>query len=843
MNNGPGNSSSHQSLEDMPMPGNFPNTPDVDDLDDLHGRLNNISLDTSFNGNSRGTQLHESTYEGWTLYRGEPKVPGGERSWATATICKMPLPQAELIDLVQKQKRQSVTEAYHELTLIKRQHIDNLIEERKQECNDPKYDWICVYINSATRDIRSTFGPKKALTISIAIVLCKQLKPEVLRALRTAQIQKQKKARNTARQDGAEFGEFGDPFRQAHHQLGLGVNLTNPQQDPRPHSQSRTQPNFQNEPPQHLQDRPPVYHQQLPSNYPQGHPHPHHGDHQFNHPHAHSAGPPQGQRHVNQLPPAHHDPRMMTERPIPQGPPPDHGQMAPVDEFRAAPHHQEQRVQPEMIQITPGHHHHQGQGPQLEMMRIPPPPIGPHHPQPRPPPPQESHPVPQHEQLRQNAHPSERKEIIPGTQAFSQDPRNPYQHHNHTGNEQPHRNIQFMNQGHQQQVPQQQIPQQQMPQQILQQQIPQQQVPQQQIPQQQIPQQQVPQQQVPQQEIPQKHIPQQYYSHRPRHGNEELPPDTQVLIQGQQHPRQDHPRQEPPPQDARILNKPLHKPRKQKQLPPKVVNSEKIRRDQAIVEKWLQEESDASDYNSYLFDPENASSVTEASFSSGEYDKCDFSPDDEFQCLRSPKNHSREKSKSSDRNGYQKYRHSLGYRTHKRPSEKSYLAELPGQHGSRYRTESIEILPSNSMHNRSGKLTRPESVSYPSRHQTLNSHQRIPRPYSPGSPHARTSRSEIEWELEQEKERIYRRHLESQRSIEREVEARLLAESLNRSNPEQSDAQLGVYTPQRVLDTYEKYDRMKRLDGNRRQSYVEQSHLSSYTKNYPSSHHERLFRG
>ncbi|EEQ31139.1 secalin [Microsporum canis CBS 113480] len=388
MNNGPGNSSSRQSLEDMPMPGNFPDTPDVDDLDDLNGRLNNIGLDTSFNGNSRGTQLHESMYEGWTLYRGEPKVPGGERTWATATICKMPLPQAELIDLVQKQKRQSVTEAYHELTLVKRQHIDNLIEERKQECNDPNK--IHVHIHKVVHNPTSRMNP-----------------PNVSRT-------------------GLQF--ITNNFHQTTLKDILTLTI------------------------------------------------------------------------------------VIIKRPIPQGPPPDHGQMAPVDEFRAAPHHQEQRVQPEMIQITPGHHHHQGQGPQLEMMRIPPPPIGPHHPQSRPPPPQESHPVPQHEQLRQNAHPSEQKEIIPGTQIFSQDHRNPYQHHNHTGNEQPHRNIQFMNQGHQQQVPQQQVPQQQVPQQqVPQQQVPQQQIPQQilqqQIPQQQVPQQQVPQQQVPQQEIPQKQIP------------------------------------------------------------------------------------------------------------------------------------------------------------------------------------------------------------------------------------------------------------------------------------------------------------------------------------------------
>ncbi|KAF3483388.1 uncharacterized protein GIQ15_02712 [Arthroderma uncinatum] len=182
-----GDSSLSQSWEDMPMPGNFPDTPDVDDLEALNDHLKKLGLGNSSNGHSRGdqlgNQLTQSTYEGWTLYRGEPKTPGAERTWATATMCKMPLPQAELLDLVQKQKRKSVTEAYNELTMVKRQHIDNLIEEKKQEIGGAKYDWTCVYINSATREVRSAFGPRKVLTISIAIVLRKQLKPEVVNAI------------------------------------------------------------------------------------------------------------------------------------------------------------------------------------------------------------------------------------------------------------------------------------------------------------------------------------------------------------------------------------------------------------------------------------------------------------------------------------------------------------------------------------------------------------------------------------------------------------------------------------------------------------------------------------
>ncbi|KAF3483386.1 uncharacterized protein GIQ15_02710 [Arthroderma uncinatum] len=301
------------------------------------------------------------------------------------------------------------------------------------------------------------------------------------------------------------------------------------------------------------------------------------------------------------------------------------------------------------------------------------------------------------------------------------------------------------------------------------------------------------------------------------------------------------------PAGVQIINQPRQQQRKQKQLPPKVVNPGKTRRDQAMVEQWLEEEeeSDISEDDSYLFDPENASSVTENSFSSGEYDKCDFPPDDEYLRPRPSKSHRREKSKSSDRSGHRQ-RPSLGYRTHERPSRKAYLAELPRHRGSKYLAESAEILPSNSKHNRQGKLTRSESVSYPSRRQSLNLHQRGPRSYSPDSPPARVSRSEVEWEIEQrEHDRAYLRYLESQRLAKKEVEARLerdITDRLNMEGSRPAGAQLGGYTPQRVLDTYEKYDRMRRLDGNRRQSYMEKSQAPTYPRDYPSRH-ERLFRG
>ncbi|KAK2857283.1 hypothetical protein FQN49_004855 [Arthroderma sp. PD_2] len=844
--NGRRQSSPRQNWEDMPMPGNFPDTPAVDDLDALNNHLKQLGLDTNPNAHSRGdqlrAQLNQSTYEGWTLYRGEPKTPGAERTWATATICKMPLPQAELIDLVQKQKRKSVTEAYNELTMVKRQHIDNLIEERKQESEDSKYDWICVYINSATREVRSAFGPRKALTISIAIVLCKQLKHEVLNALRTAQVLKERKLRNAGRHDRAIeheiFGDSDDSFNPAHNKRGLGLNVPNNQQ----HPQNRTQGNPQNQPRHNSQDRI-LRHPQHPQHpqhplqgHPQGPPHPHpHGNLQ-NHPqgshqtfppdrtHARSAVlPPQDQRHANHHPP-HNDPRMMPERSIPGGPLPENRQMPPFDESRPLPQQQQQqqgqRMQPEMAQITPGHHP-QGQRVQPEMMQIPPPPIGPHQSQPRIlPPPQHAHSAPQHERLppgvqllnqgsqHPRQHHPEQEDLPPGVQVLNQGSQNPRQQHSR--NEHPPPGVQVLNQGLQH--------------------------------------------------------PNQHHN---RHGHEELPPGVQILNQGHQNPSHGHPRHEQPPPGTQVLNQsprysrqqpPVHgelppdvqlsnqprlQQRKQKPLPPRVLNSEKPRRDQVMVEQWLDEESDISDDDSYLFEPENASSMTENSFSSEEYDKCDFSPDDEIR-RRPFKSRNREKSKSSERSGHRQQRHSLGYRTHERPSRKAYLAELPRHQASRYRAESIDILPSNSMHNRSGKLTRSETVSYPSRRQSLSLHQRGLRSYSPDLPSGRISRSEIEWEMEQrEQERAHHRYLESQRLAKREVEARLhrdMADRLDREGPGPVGAQLAGYTPQRVLDTYEKYDRMRRLDGNRRQSYMEQLQAPSYPRDYPPHHRERSAR-
>ncbi|EFR04684.1 hypothetical protein MGYG_09166 [Nannizzia gypsea CBS 118893] len=708
-------SSPRQSLEDMPMPGNFPDTPDLDDFEDLDNHFNKINLDNSL---PRGSQLNESTYEGWTLYRGEPKTPGGERTWATAAICKMPLPQAELIDLIHKQKRQSVTEAYNELTLVKRQHIDNLIEQRKQVCKDPNYDWICVYINSATRDVRATFGPKKALTISISIVLCRQLKPEILRARRAAQILKEKKARNTVKHHkNTAREEFADPLLPSFHRSGLG-------------------------------------------------------------------------NRVNHAPPPNFDPRMMGEMPLQRGFPPDHGRGSPPDEFRPDPHYPQQLMQPEMLQVAPGQHQ-QGQKMLPEMIQIPPPPIGPHQSQPRLLPAlQNDHPGSQYHQLPpqgsnqgpmpSNQHHTGLRERPQGTQAHNQGPFNPHQHH--SGHEEAYNDARVANQG-----------------------------------------------------------PKKSQRQRSQQRPDDIP-DIQAMNRGYQHRGQGHVRQEEP---LVGIQEPKQKQRKQKKLPPKIVNSEKDRRKQEMVENWLEEESDPSDYDSYLFDPENASSVTDDSFSFGEYDNCDYPPDDEVRHRRSNKNYSREKSKSSERSGYGKQRYSLGYRTHVRPSERtSYLTELPSSRGPQYLSESIEILPSSSTHNRPGKLVRSETVSYPSRRHTLYPRERDLRTHNRGPRPTHSSSFETAWDLElREKERAHQRYLDSQQlSIEREVEARLLAESLARDSPDPGQtAQLEGYTPQRVLDTYEKYDRMKRLDGNRRRSYIDQPLPRTYPKEYLPSH-EHPFR-
>ncbi|EGE04344.1 hypothetical protein TEQG_03372 [Trichophyton equinum CBS 127.97] len=798
MHNG-GNSSPHQSLEDMPMPGHFPDTPDIDDFEDLDTRFSRIGLDSSL---SRGAQLTESTYEGWTLYRGEPKTPGGERTWATATICKMPLPQAELIDLVHKQKRQSVTEAYNELTLVKRQHIDNLIEQRKQECNDPKYDWICVYINSATRDVRSTFGPKKALTISIAIVLCKQLKPEILRARRAAQIIKEKKARDTARHDkNMGRAEFADPLRGPFHPSGLGLNLSDAQQLPNP--QKRPPANSQHNFPLHSQSKPTSLQHQpqpppyLPQGHPEDHPHPHHGQHgnhgqhSFNPANSHNPMPPQGQSHLTHPPPTNHELRMVGKVPFQGALHPEYGQEGPPEEF-GPPRYPRQMMQQEIPHVTP-RHHQQDRKILPEMIQIPPPPIGPHQSQPRLlPAPHDAHPDPRYHQLHPGAqglneapmpprqhHPGNREEPR-STQVYNRALFDPNQHH--SGNENAYKDARMVNQE-----------------------------------------------------------PQSTHPQRSRRRAEEVP-NIQMPSQDYQHHSQRYARQEQPPTATHEPKQPRNKQHKKKKLPPKIVNSEKARREQEIVEKWLEEDSEPSDYDSYLFDPENASSVTDDSFSFEEYDNCDYPPDDDTRRPCSNKNRgnqSREKSKSSDRNGHRKHRHSLGYRIHVRPSEKtSYPIELPRPRGSQYPSGSVELQPFSSTHKRPGKLARSETVSYPSRRHRVYPYERGSQKRSP----ERLYPSELAWELDlREKERAHQRYLESQLSIEREVEARLLAESLARGSPDQAQAaQLEGYTPQRVLDTYEKYDRMKRLDGNRRQSYMEQPHSRDNPKDYLS--HERPFR-
>ncbi|KAL8661167.1 MAG: hypothetical protein Q9202_005824 [Teloschistes flavicans] len=88
-------------------------------------------------------QKEKDQYEGYSYEKVTPQLPKEKATWSVVTKTKMPLSQAELLAMVNKQKRKGPA-AYvlllsQDMKGFKRQQVENLIEDRTNA--DPRFDY------------------------------------------------------------------------------------------------------------------------------------------------------------------------------------------------------------------------------------------------------------------------------------------------------------------------------------------------------------------------------------------------------------------------------------------------------------------------------------------------------------------------------------------------------------------------------------------------------------------------------------------------------------------------------------------------------------------------------
>ncbi|KAL4920558.1 hypothetical protein BDW62DRAFT_198864 [Aspergillus aurantiobrunneus] len=153
----------------------------------------------------------ERWYVGYTFFKAQP-IPGYSESWKKVNKTRMNLPQHDLSDIVRKRaKRISVADQYQSLTMVKRPHVDQLIEDLRQ--SHPQFQWGCVYVKEETKDVNFRRDYK---TTSMDIILMgKSIKrpssrtPIQLRDQRPVQVQRP----FPENQHGPPFGSgpYADP--------------------------------------------------------------------------------------------------------------------------------------------------------------------------------------------------------------------------------------------------------------------------------------------------------------------------------------------------------------------------------------------------------------------------------------------------------------------------------------------------------------------------------------------------------------------------------------------------------------------------------------------------------
>lgn len=117
------------------------------------------------------------TFEGFTFRKAEPEMFGQKQTWAKSNRVPLPVGQGALLDQVKKQQqRKKVLDQLSDLDRLKRGQIDRLIEEKRREEKDPRFEWNVAAVKLETKDI----GRRGIETTCMQVILSRKLRATIM---------------------------------------------------------------------------------------------------------------------------------------------------------------------------------------------------------------------------------------------------------------------------------------------------------------------------------------------------------------------------------------------------------------------------------------------------------------------------------------------------------------------------------------------------------------------------------------------------------------------------------------------------------------------------------------
>ncbi|KAL3441605.1 hypothetical protein BJX65DRAFT_245521 [Aspergillus insuetus] len=216
----------------------------------------------SFDASAEVDEDTDLFYVGYTFFKA-PAAPGHNATWSKVEKSRMNLSQNDLSALVQKKaKRKPVAHQYQGLKLIRRTHVDDLIDELRE--GNPQYHWTCVYVKEEQRSVREKGYPRNFYeTSSMDIILQgKSLNPSGLRARPVGSrdaFQHRDSRDQRSPHTPQHSGDESQPFSRAGYpEQGRGPT------PPRAHGTHQASVHFHQQGPPHHQSPPHVQPQQQP---------------------------------------------------------------------------------------------------------------------------------------------------------------------------------------------------------------------------------------------------------------------------------------------------------------------------------------------------------------------------------------------------------------------------------------------------------------------------------------------------------------------------------------------------------------------------------------------------
>ena len=116
------------------------------------------------------------TYEGFTFRKAEPEMFGQKQTWAKANRVPLPVGQGALLDQVKRQQqKKNAIDQLSDLDRLKRGQIDHLIEEKRREEKDSRFEWNVAAVKLETNNI----GRHGIETSSMQVILSRKLRATI----------------------------------------------------------------------------------------------------------------------------------------------------------------------------------------------------------------------------------------------------------------------------------------------------------------------------------------------------------------------------------------------------------------------------------------------------------------------------------------------------------------------------------------------------------------------------------------------------------------------------------------------------------------------------------------